>query len=172
MVAGVTPCFFRSFRISLSAALRSRRFATKGLRLKPTSATLLNGLAFSLACSGKFGEAEKALRKINAEHDQKTGLVATANWGLIAFRRGDTTAGRHLYRNAIDGFHRLGLPRMERLAKAYFAREAARVGLSDTSEIIAAAERTEGPAWRESDFVMNAARELLRELTVKRAATA
>jgi tetratricopeptide (TPR) repeat protein len=144
--------------------------AVKGLRLNPYCGPLINGAAFALACLGRIGEAEKMLRRIDLQKtDPILRSVATATWGLIALRRGDQTLGTRLYCAAIEGFHRSNAPRVERLAKAYFAREAMRANLPDAEKILADAEsdKTSSP---EADAVLEAARRAFLENHSKRSA--
>jgi Tfp pilus assembly protein PilF len=113
-------------------------FAANGLRLDPDCAALLNGMAFSLASQNRLIEAEKFLKKVDLDGADKVQVqIAKANWGLIAFRAGRPNQGAELYRDTIDSFRRLGVARLERLAKVFFAREAIRAGLSDALEILA-----------------------------------
>lgn len=111
------------------------KFADTGLLIRAEAAKLLNGRAFSLANLGRLDEAEKSLRGVS-ESDEGSFLIAQANRGLIALRRGNIDEGKRFYNKAIDGFKKQNALRNEAVARAYFAREAARAGLPEATFLI------------------------------------
>jgi len=97
-----------------------------GIRHDPKSPSLRNSLAFALASTGKLLEAEQSLTEAAqlSEYTDLNRLVADANRGLIAFRRGQLDVGAGLYQKAIAGFRRLGFDQTALIAQAYLTREA------------------------------------------------
>lgn len=89
-----------------------------------------------LARLGRLDEAESHLARLPSDSPEWTRLVAEANRGLIAFRRGLPTEGKALYQIAIDGFQREGQGLMALSAKVYFSREAVRFGLPEAEKMI------------------------------------
>ena len=97
-------------------------------------------MAFALASLNRLEGAEKSLRNLPKDSDRETALVAEANHGMIAMRRGNLVAGEEHYRIAIAGFRQEQNPRMMRSAQAYFAREAAKAGHPKASELVSEAK--------------------------------
>ena len=67
-------------------------------------------------------------------------LIAEANRGLIALRRGEFEKGEQLYRKAIDGFRLANIPQLRISATAYLAREAALANHPKAASLIADAK--------------------------------
>jgi Tfp pilus assembly protein PilF len=115
----------------------------RGLRHDMKSAWLRNSLVFALGSLNLLEEAEAELKILH--HMPGTGdspFVAQANRGLIAFRRGDFAAANAHYRSAIAGFRKQQRALSERLALAYFAREAAFANYAEAPKILQEAETT------------------------------
>ena len=141
------PFSSRGYRLGAAAASaiddpkQIEEMAGEGLKYEPSSASLLNSMAFALALQGHYDDALKALSKIRPDtSDRSNFLVSEANRGLIAFRQGDTAKGDELYRAAILGFRQLHEARMARSAMAYRAREAIRAKHPRAREILAEAK--------------------------------
>jgi tetratricopeptide (TPR) repeat protein len=113
----------------------------RGLAVSEAFGSLLNTRAFALASTGDLGGAEASLAQLREEEGDTQSLVAAANRGLIACRRGQLAAGRDLYRRAISGFKKAGHSELEAAALAYMAAELVRVGaLSDAERAFRDAE--------------------------------
>jgi tetratricopeptide (TPR) repeat protein len=125
----------RPYELSASAANvledheKGDEITRRGLRRRPDSIQLLNCRAFALACQNRLDEAEAVLVKIASEAPEWTRLVADANRGLIAFRRGKYLEGITCYEQAIGGFKRSGLSHMALSASTYLCREMVRADL-------------------------------------------
>ena len=117
------------------------KLCLKGLRFNSGSSPLLNTRVFVLASQGRVVEAVKVLNSIRNFDEDASKLVVEANRGLIAFRMGNPIQGMAHYQSAIAGFQKANNERMERHARAYLAREAARVGLNVAAELIAETEK-------------------------------
>ena len=140
-------------------------FAAKGLKIRPTLTSLLNTKAFAAASLGQVDEAADALNKIKpGDATKMQQLVATANRGLIAFRRKQEDAGRALYAEAIDGFKRDGSEEFSARARLYLAREAMIAGAEDWPKLLKDAKEAM------SKFKDSEATPVLRELEKKAAA--
>jgi tetratricopeptide (TPR) repeat protein len=119
----------------------------RGLKIRPRVATLSNAAVFSLACKGELDRAEEYLRKIDARTDTPTTtVVAKANRGLIAFRRGNPDLGRGFYREVIAEFSKLGDTVNANAALYYLARESQLAQTEDANKILAEAAST----WRKA----------------------
>lgn len=115
----------------------------RGLQRDPKSAALRNNLVFALGSANQLAAAEAELKTLLQRPGVgDTPLVAEANKGLIAFRRGKLAIAKAHYRDAVSGFRRQQRPLSERLALAYFAREAALARDSDAPSILKEAEVT------------------------------
>ena len=113
------------------------KFAESGLVASPGDATLLNNLAFSLACSGRLDKAKQALNAISmhdAALEQKVAVVATT--GLIAFREGHTAEGRAKYLEAIELAERENLTRHLPAAAIHWALEELRANPNLADEAV------------------------------------
>lgn len=100
-----------------------------GLAIAKDFEPLLNTMAFAQASSGDLDGAEAHLAKIRDADDNNDALIAVANRGLVAMRRGDTATGRALYERAVKGFRKKDSRDLEASALAYFAAELTRAGL-------------------------------------------
>jgi tetratricopeptide (TPR) repeat protein len=128
--ADADPFLIRPYEFAAAAAAlideydQTIQFATRGLQLKRDAPLLLTAAAFALASSDRLNEAEAMLNRIPKVHSEAISHVASADRGLIAYRRGQHVEARRLYVEAIDGFKRIGMPRLGAQAQVYFAREA------------------------------------------------
>jgi hypothetical protein len=140
------PISWMAYRGAAAAALmleeyeRAERLAECGLRHSPSSRELKLDLAFARASQDRLDEAETLFSSVDTSDDDNMGFIVEANRGLIALRRRQFDSGRQRYKDAIAGFRKKGLVENERLARAYFAREAARVGLEELDKLIKEAE--------------------------------
>jgi tetratricopeptide (TPR) repeat protein len=114
--------------------------ALKGLELRPNAPSLLNGAAFSLACSGRLDDAKRYLDRIGYLSDAWWEYFTAANRGLIAFRSGDEDQALTRYREAIDGFARAGNAEMSARARVYLAREAILAGSEKSEQLLKEAQ--------------------------------
>jgi Tfp pilus assembly protein PilF len=101
--------------------------ARLGLLVHPKDITLLNNAAYALTEMDRFSEAHVLLSQIPESGLQESaGIAVLATLGLLAFREGDPTRGRQLYRQSIALAHR-----MERSAETHarlmLAREEMRI---------------------------------------------
>lgn len=99
----VDPALFTSFLAATfmgdqSAAIRACKI---GLRANRNNPTLLNNMAFSLACSGRTAEARSYLNRVQAGVSGVEAGMITATRGLIAYREHNSAAGRDYYRQAV-----------------------------------------------------------------------
>jgi len=104
----------------------AREYSKRGLLSSRNDPRLLNAMSFAVASIGDLDGAEAYAAKV--PEDGAHSLVATANRGLIAMRRGDMAKGKDLYRDAIAGFRRLGAKEPEVSCLLYFSAELARAG--------------------------------------------
>lgn len=142
------PFSGRAYATAAAAANTMDDYATAisisqdGIKHDPRSASLRNSLVFALACSGKLREAEQALQETKSYSvDRVSELVAEANRGLIAFRRGQFENGEAMYNNAISGFRQIGSDYLATSALAYLAREAASSGHLRAKDFLHQAQR-------------------------------
>jgi hypothetical protein len=75
------------------------------------------------------------LRSMPSAIDEREQLVSEANWGLIAFRRGEEVRARAHYSAAVSGFEKLNEERSKLSALTYMAREALRAHASDARKL-------------------------------------
>ena len=108
---------------------KAEEVTRRGLKMRANAPLLLNSRAYALAGLKRFDEAEAALNSLPSNTADWVKLVAGANRGLIAFRRGQASEGMALYQTAIDGFQKLGSAPMMLSAKIYLCREMIRHGL-------------------------------------------
>ena len=114
--------------------------AIRGLKQRPGSPRLSNSLAFALASVDRSVEALNALEQMKTENiDETTNLVAVANRGLIAYRSGRPGEGAARYRDAVDGFRKLGERRNEANARVYHARESHLANEPGSEQLLATA---------------------------------
>lgn len=109
-------------------------WAREGLKVGKDFRDLQNSLAYALACSGNLDQAEVIASRIHENPSEPNGLIASANLGLIALRRGHLEQGRSMYEKAISGFKKAGIPDLEASGLSYYALELARAGLTDEAE--------------------------------------
>jgi hypothetical protein len=101
--------------------------ARLGLLVHPDEITLLNNAAYALIEMGRHPEAQELLSRIPESRLQEpAGVACLATKGLLAFREGNPTRGRELYRQAISLAHR-SEPNAEALARLMLAREEMRI---------------------------------------------
>lgn len=144
----------------------AKELACAGLRYQPMSAELLTNLVFSLACRGQVDEAEARLRTIESD-SEIVALICEADRGLIALRRGETSKGEAHYQKAISGFRRQEHTQLERLAHAYFAREAVRASLPIARKLLDEADKWKTDAsMPEVNRVLNTARAMVNDMTM------
>jgi tetratricopeptide (TPR) repeat protein len=139
----------------------------RGLMHSPNSIELITSKVFALACQDKLDEAEQTLATLASKDESDAfKFILEADRGLIALRRGHWDTGEAHYRSAILGFRKQGNLALERLAKAFFAREAVRFGHSNAAYLIREAEEANRrePVLANADFVMAQARALLQRI--------
>jgi Flp pilus assembly protein TadD len=78
----------------------------KGLIANPGDSVLLNNLAFSQANAGLVDDASKTVEQLTGTDDERKLLIWTATRGLVAFRQGNISRGRDLYRRSIVGWQK------------------------------------------------------------------
>lgn len=146
--ADVDPYSVRPFEFGVAACGlledydKALAFAQDGLKIRPDNIALQNGLAFTLASTNRTSEAASQLKAIRrAPGDEAQHMITLANTGLVAYRDGHLAEGRRLYHEAMDGFRRLGLPRMSTHARVYLAREATIAGEPDAEALLAEARK-------------------------------
>lgn len=106
----------------------SIRLARAGLAANRGDPVLLNNLAYALAVSGLLDEAEQALSRIrNTAGEPAIDAIRLATSGLVHYRRGNSSQGRQLYRQAIDTAGRASLHRLKAKATIFLALEENRV---------------------------------------------
>jgi Tfp pilus assembly protein PilF len=136
------PYSIRPYELSATTAnlleehAKADEVTVAGLKVRPHAQRLLNSRAYALAGLGRLEEAEAVLARIASDSPIWALLVAEANRGLIAFRRGLPLEGKARYQNAIDGFQREGFGLMALSAKTYLSREAVRFGLPEAESMI------------------------------------
>jgi tetratricopeptide (TPR) repeat protein len=142
---------------------QAEQLARAGLQHDRRSVALVHSLVFSLACLDRLGEAEQLLGTVSiTEGNGVEALVGEADRGLIAFRRGDLVNAEAHYQTAIQGFRQQQMTEMEHLARAYFAREAARAGSESAHRLLAEVESISGkPVRPEVERVTRNARAIL-----------
>jgi hypothetical protein len=109
----------------------ARTISKAGLDAARNSELIYNSIAFAEACLGHLDSAEMHAAKVPDVKGDLQSLVATANRGLIAMRRGQLARAKSLYNEAIAGFKRAGSKDFEASALAYFASELLRVDEQD-----------------------------------------
>jgi tetratricopeptide (TPR) repeat protein len=103
---------------------QSAEIARFGLIANPGDLTLKNNLIYSLVNQGKLDDAEDELNAIHARGIQSSDLVAlTATEGLIRYRRGDTSAGRDLYMEAVRHANASAITNYRAFAAIFLALE-------------------------------------------------
>ena len=106
----------------------------------PTDWLLTNNAAFSLASMGKIEEAAKEFATVApAQDDRGRPPTLLATNGLIEFRRGNVSAGRALYREAIEEFERSDQRNSRALAALFLAREEALAQTGESEKALNAA---------------------------------
>jgi tetratricopeptide (TPR) repeat protein len=106
----------------------------RGLAKRPNAPQLLNCRAYALASRDRLGEAEAVLARIASSVPEWMHLVAEANSGMIAFRRGRHTEAIIRYQQAINGFQRLGV-QLGVSASVYLCREMIRARLPEGEKL-------------------------------------
>jgi tetratricopeptide (TPR) repeat protein len=128
----------------LQVSLQSKKadeLARRGLVIRPGSPMLVNCGTFALA---SMGDIEILLRTLSKDADERQLLVAKANQGLIAFRKGNFDRAKQLYKEAIEGFDRIGETFAHASAQLYFAREAILANDPEASALLAQANEAAG----------------------------
>jgi tetratricopeptide (TPR) repeat protein len=77
-----------------------------GLKMNRGNPMLLNNLAFSLANRGEFRKAAEIIYRPLADVSPLETAIITATRGLIAFRAGEASMGRDMYRQAVESLIR------------------------------------------------------------------
>lgn len=126
--------------------VQAESLASRGLKLRPKSPLLLNYRAFALAQMDRGPDADVMLAKVvPTSSEDPIAILTLANKGLSAFRQGRHEQGISFYRQAIDGFNRIGQARTSAHARVYLAREADRAGLPDAAKLIEEAKKAIAP---------------------------
>ena len=73
------------------------RIIENGLRANPSNPMLLNNYAYSLASSGQFQKAERALKSIRTNGDSAMHIYKMATRGLLRFRQRRILEGQYFY---------------------------------------------------------------------------
>lgn len=117
-----------------SAAIR---IARAGLAANPLDQRIRNSLIYALTMAGALEEAVKEFAEINflkANNVARICLLATG--GLLQYRRGNASEGRHAYEKAIDAAKAENLTQLATIARAYLAREEVICGSVDAQSIL------------------------------------
>ena len=153
------PAIFGSHEAALARRYdEAARFAELGLIANPNEFLLRNNLAFALASAGRVEAAAEQLGMIEPSTLNEEQLqVLTATRGLVAFREGDLTLGRQLYKETIETAKD---PALRAIAAILLTREEIRaetpaglIAQRLAAELVAAAQRTADarservPAW-------------------------
>lgn len=106
----IEPVVFASYTASLGEQdfASGYSIAKEGLQTHPDDAMLNNNGAFALANLGRLDEAEALLRAARLTSLDADKDVIEATRGLIAFRRGDASAGRSAYEKATTNLRNSG----------------------------------------------------------------
>jgi Flp pilus assembly protein TadD len=100
------------------------RFSERGLRANPNNGSLINNRIVALALSGRVAEAAKMLSQLDAfEADREFEPFVRAARGLVAFREGDFSNGRHFYRLAIESCKESSRPALAANAMIYWLEQ-------------------------------------------------
>lgn len=143
---------------------KSETLVERALRHNPNSVDLQIDRAFIYASQGKLLEAEIFLNAVESKADVNGKLIVEANRGLIALRRGDHKSGVDHYTSAITGFKQKGFVENEKLARAFYAKEAASAGLDKVDEIIKEAEPKRGESFASNTlYILKKAKQILSE---------
>lgn len=118
--------------------------AQQGLLANPRSPLLLNNLAYSLIESGELDRAETALSDLPKYMEKHTAIASMATTGLLAFRRGRPTDGRHHYQQAIRWAKASGFRDEEAMASVMVAGEEVRLGSAYALSAIGVAQDAVG----------------------------
>lgn len=108
----------------------SEKLASAGLQASPDDFSLLNNVAFALACQGRIADARRAFSAISfASLEEHQKVVWLATDGLLEYRAGFAENGYRQYQDAIEKARELRLTRLEIVAAARRAFEELRLGL-------------------------------------------
>lgn len=124
----------------------------KSLKTNPKDPVSVNNLAYALGLSDRTSEAEKALSAIDIKKLPKDNnpnyICLAATWGLVAYRKGETNAGREMYNLAIQAAKKLGDDNLMVKAKLNMIREEIRSSVEVDEKLLKEMEslRTEGNA--------------------------
>jgi tetratricopeptide (TPR) repeat protein len=110
------------------------RVCQVGLRANRNNSILLNNLAFSLASAGRVPEAREVIDRQATPASTYENAIKSATRGLIAFRGGDASAGRALYRQAVDALVKDRNSVAAASATLFWVYEELRAGGSDFKE--------------------------------------
>jgi tetratricopeptide (TPR) repeat protein len=136
------PAQFTSYAASVGAEdwPLAQRAAEAGLRANPDDPILRNNVAFALANQDRPDEAAAHLAHINtANMTPRDAAVHRATEGLIAFRRGQTGAGRAAYSDAVASLTRAKQNDFAAIASVFWAREELRLGTDVAASVVATA---------------------------------
>lgn len=133
------PAIFGSYRGALIRDYEtSIRFSRAGLQANPADYMLRNNLVFALASAGDVEEARAELdvleeNTIGRDLEGEWAHAIQATKGLVAFREGDTEAGRASYLKVIrEGKD----PSLQALAAILWAREERLAGTTEGSRAV------------------------------------
>jgi tetratricopeptide (TPR) repeat protein len=101
----------------------------------------VNCRVFALASLNEISEAETLLRSLSKDTDERQLLVAKANQGLIAFRKGNLEEAKQLYNEAIQGFYRQNDMFSHTSAQLYLAREAILANVAEAADLFSKAKK-------------------------------
>lgn len=128
----VEPATFGSYvaSIGLGDFVQAEEIAQRGLTPNPDDSMLLNNLAFALASQDRVEEAKQTFARI-PRSDVVSSPTMSATAGLIAYRSGDSRAGRELYGVALRSARSLP-PHIQALMALFWLREERNAGGEET----------------------------------------
>lgn len=113
----------------------AERWVQAGLRADPRDPGLLTNLAFTQAALGRFGDAERAIRRVRSLSSALHGSFVTATEGLIALKRGAFEAADTYYRSAIEELTKRGRHDLAALCLGHYAKRALEVAHPDAEKL-------------------------------------
>lgn len=115
--------------------------ARAGLAANPSDQGIRNSLIYALTMAGQLEEAVKEFSEVKflkANDVARICLLATG--GLLQYRRGYSSEGRHAYEKAIDAAKAANLTQIATIAQAYLAREEVLCGSLNAQSILVLAK--------------------------------
>jgi tetratricopeptide (TPR) repeat protein len=144
------------------------QFAASGLRANPNDPMLINDKVVALALGGRVQEAAMILPQLEAfESDAYFKPFVHAGRGLVAFRLGDFSRGRHYYQLAIEYCQKLDRLSLARNATMYWLEQelfAMTISVESADKVVRklddyyAKDTVNAPIWRSR-------REIVSQLT-------